>query len=436
MKVTVFGLGYVGTVCCASLAKHGHLVMGIDTQPGKVEMINRGKAPVVEPGLSEAIKSAVESGNLKATESIEEAMRDAEVMLVCVGTPSNADGSPDLEYMMRVMSDIGANLSIAAVYPVIAIRSTVLPDTAASCAKKLAKLSGKKHGEDFTVVSNPEFLREGSALDDFDNPPYTLIGAEHKRGEEIMQQLYSHVPAPLCIVGVEEAEIIKYVCNALHASKITLANEIGSLCKAMNIDGGLVMKIVCRDTLLNISSAYLTPGFAYGGSCLPKDLQALVHAACTHGVNVPLLNSIAYSNEAHIQRAVELIESAGSRKVGFLGISFKAGTDDVRNSPSIRVIEILLSRGYNIRIFDPNINVSHLLGSNLHYIESKVNHLSNYMDQSADELLSKCDVIVVTNNDPAFQTSLTHVSDHHTIIDLCRVSDGTITRGNYHGICW
>lgn len=436
MKVTVFGLGYVGTVCCASLAKHGHLVTGIDTQPGKVEMITRGEAPVVEPGLSQAIKSAVESGNLTATENVEVAMRGAEVMLVCVGTPSNADGSPDLKYIMRVMSDIAANLPAAAAYPVIAIRSTVPPLTVALCAKVLAKRSGKKTGQDFTVVSNPEFLREGTALADFDNPPFTLIGSEHKRGEETMQQLYSHVPAPFFSVGVEEAEIIKYVCNALHASKITFANEIGSLCKAMNIDSRLVMNIVCRDTILNISPAYLNPGFAYGGSCLPKDLQALVHAACTHGVNVPLLNSIAHSNEAHIQRVVQLIESTGSRKVGFLGISFKAGTDDVRNSPSIRVVEILLSRGYNIRIFDPNINVSHLLGSNLHYIESRVNHLSNYLDQSADELLSKCDVLVVTNNDPAFQSALTHVAEHHTIIDLCRVSDGTITRGNYHGICW
>lgn len=436
MRVTIFGLGYVGTVCGTCLADHGHQVTGVDVQPTKVDLVNQALAPVVEPDLQERLTAVVQAGRLRATLNVEEAMRNCEVALLCVGTPSLRDGSLNLSYLEKVATQVGECLKIAADFPVVAVRSTVPPGTLAYITGLLEKASGLMAGQDFGVVCNPEFLREGSALKDFESPPFTLVGTLHPRADAIMRRLYEHVNAPFQLTEPGPAEILKYVNNSWHALKIAFANEVGVVCKGLGVDSHEVMRLFCADTHLNVSAAYLRPGFAYGGSCLPKDLGALNETARRVNARVPVLASIAASNDAHIEHCIRLVEETGARRLGFLGLSFKAHTDDLRESPAVRVVETLLGRGYEICIFDPNVNVARLVGANREFIETRIRHLSRLLVDSVAELVEFADAVVVTNNDPAYTGVAAQLRAGQHLVDFSRVDDHGIAEGNYHGVCW
>ncbi len=437
MRIAVFGLGYVGTVCGTCLAHHQHQVTGVDVQQSKVDLVNQAVAPVVEPGLQELLSQVVASGHFKATLNIAEAMQQAEVIMLCVGTPSAPDGTLNLTFLETVVREVAANLSVAADFPVIAIRSTVPPGTLAACEKIISDATGTVAGEAFGIVLNPEFLREGSALADFENPAYTLIGTDHNRAIEVMQKLYAHLEAPFFTTSIGAAEIIKYVNNSFHALKIAFANEVGRLCKSYGIDSHEVMDLVCRDTKLNISPVYLKPGFAYGGSCLPKDLAALNQAASLHGLSVPVLSHIGESNAEHLAHSIRMIEDAENKRIGVFGLSFKANTDDLRESPSVAVVERLLERGYDIRIYDPSINIARLVGANRLFIDSRIGRLAELLVGSMTELLAFAETVIVTNNDSSYEDVLHHVSDKQIVIDLTRLPEcPTISNKRYHGICW
>ncbi len=437
MRIAVFGLGYVGTVCGTCLAYHKHHVIGVDIQRAKADLINNGIAPVVEPGLQELLADVVTSGHFEATVNSADAMKDAEVIFLCVGTPSQADGTLNMAFLKTVIKEVAANLCVAAEFPVIAIRSTVPPGTLAACEKLISEATGGVAGVDFGVVLNPEFLREGSALADFDTPPYTVIGTEHQRAAEVMKKLYSHVQAPFLATSIGAAEMIKYVNNSFHALKITFANEIGLLCKSFGIDSHEVMDLVCRDKQLNISPTYLKPGLAYGGSCLPKDLAALNHASRSHGLTTPVLAHIAESNFEHLSHAIRMIDEAGKQHVGILGLSFKAQTDDLRESPAVAIVQNLIQRGYQVRIFDPSINIARLIGANRKFIDSSIENLPDMLVASLKELLDFAETVVVTNNDTSYSDVLNRVTDQHIIIDMTRLPNcPTVSGERYHGICW
>lgn len=437
MNVAVFGLGYIGTVCGACLAHNGHMVRGVDVQSAKVDLISQGQAPVIEPGLQVMISEVVTSGNFSATADATEAMSKAEAILVCVGTPASDNGEPNLKYLKNVIRQISENLKVASDFPVVVIRSTVPPGTIEWCAEALAESSGRVAGKDFGVVSNPEFLREGSALADFLNPPYTLAGTLHTQAVDIIRKLYHFLEAPLIVTEPGPAELIKYVNNSFHALKIAFANEIGTVCKSLSIDSHQVMDLLCSDTKLNISPAYLKPGFAYGGSCLPKDLEALNMMARQSKLDVPVLNNIAKSNQAHLNKSIRMITATGNKRLGFLGLSFKAHTDDLRESASVKVVEALLDDGYDIRIYDPNVNLSRLLGANRAYIETHVKHLAALLVDSVDDLTAFADTIVISSDDSTYSDIFERTNGDHIIVDLARLPDSpAASGGRYHGICW
>lgn len=437
MRIVVFGLGYVGTVCGTCLAHHHHQVTGVDVQQTKVDLLNQAIAPVIEPGLQAMLSNVVTAGNFKATLNVAEAMQQAEVILLCVGTPSQLDGSLNLSFLENVVREVAANLAVASAFPVIAIRSTVPPGTLARCEKIVAEATGGVPGEDFGVVLNPEFLREGSALADFENPAYTLIGTDHQQAIEVMTKLYAYLQAPLLTTTVGAAEIIKYVNNSFHALKITFANEVGVLCKSYGIDSHEVMDLVCRDTKLNISPVYLKPGFAYGGSCLPKDLAALNQAGLQHGLSLPVLSHIAESNAEHLFHSIRMVEAVGNKRIGVLGLSFKAQTDDLRESPAVAIVQELIDRGYEIKIFDPSINMARLVGANRKFIDSRLEHLAGLLVPSVAELLEFAETILVTNNDSSYQNIMNYIKADQVVIDLTRLPDcPTVSGGQYHGICW
>ena len=353
MRISLFGLGYVGTVTAGCLAHGGHQVIGVDPVGSKVDLINSGKSPIIEADIGEILAAAVKSGRLRATSDQEQAIRDSELSLVCVGTPSEPNGNLDTTFIKRVSELIGQALKKKSTRHTVVIRSTVLPGTMRRLIiPVLEEFSGRKAGIDFGICNNPEFLREGSAVRDFNAPPKTVIGELERESGDLVASLYAHLDAPLIRTDLETAEMVKYTDNSWHALKIGFANEIGNLCKSSGIDGHLVMEIFSKDLKLNISPAYLRPGFAFGGSCLPKDLRALAYHAKTHDLQLPILTSILTSNDLQIFRAFQMIQEKGSMRVGVLGFSFKAGTDDLRESPMIEVIERLIGKGYDVRIFD------------------------------------------------------------------------------------
>lgn len=433
MKVAVFGLGYVGTVCSTCLANHGHSITGVDVQPEKVELVNQGRAPVVEPGLQSALEQAVASGNFRATTNAAEALHGAEVILLCVGTPARRDGSLCIDFVEKVCREIGPLLHLTAENPSVAVRSTVPPGTAEHCRLLLAEHSP---AEGFRVVVNPEFLREACALKDFEHPPYTLVGCDSEQDAEGLRLLYSKIEAPFITTATKTAELIKFVNNSFHALKITFANEVGRLCKAVGVDSHELMDLFCRDTALNISPAYLKPGFAYGGSCLPKDLAAINKMVISNGISAPVLSHIAESNDKHIAHVLQTVEDLGCRKIGFLGLSFKAETDDLRESAAVRVVENLLGKGYQIQVFDPNINVARLIGANRDYIENRIAHLSALLTPNLDELVEFAEAIVITNNDPAYEAALRLAGPTQKILDVARVTWEAEYPASYQGICW
>lgn len=436
MKVAIFGLGYVGTVCGACFASFGHEILGVDVNSQKVDMINRGQSPIVEPGLDELLDKAKTDGLFRATSSTGEAVAWADLSLVCVGTPSHENGSLNLDFVKGVCAEIGRELKQRPSHHLVVIRSTVLPGTVDDCASIIGEASGKQAGEGFSVASNPEFLREGTAIRDFTNPPFTLVGTDSPKAEELLRELYGPVQAPFHAAPVRVAEMLKYVNNSFHALKVAFANEIGSICKAMDIDSHAVMELFGRDTKLNISTAYFRPGFAYGGSCLPKDLSALAYQARQLDVPALVLSNIQASNRAHIQNGLRLILSTGKRSIGLLGLSFKAGTDDLRESPLVEVVETLIGKGCAVRIYDRNVNLARLMGANKSYIEKQIPHIAQLFVQEIDEVLNACDCVVVGNNAPEFDDVPARLRPEQVVVDLVRVKGAGVSGNNYRGICW
>jgi GDP-mannose 6-dehydrogenase len=437
LRISVFGLGYVGTVSAGCLAHDGHDVLGVDPVQAKVEIINKGASPIIEAEIGEIVADTVAKGKLRATGEPFEAVAATELSFVCVGTPSQANGNLDLRYIRRICEEIGSALKQKTAGHTVVIRSTILPGTMENIViPVLEEFSGKKAGKDFGVCHNPEFLREGSAVKDFHAPPKTVIGELNQESGNLLCQLYAKLDAPLIRTDLKTAEMVKYVDNSWHALKIGFANEIGDLCKVLGVDGHDVMDIFCQDRKLNISSAYLLPGFAFGGSCLPKDLRALAYTAKMRDLELPILTSILPSNEMQVNRGLDLIMRKGQRKIGVLGFSFKAGTDDLRESPVIEVIERLLGKGYDLRIYDKNVNLASLVGANRDFILNRIPHISRLMVDRVDAVLDHAETIVIGNKDPDFQDVVHRLREGQSIVDFVRIADRASANGNYEGICW
>lgn len=436
--ISVFGLGYVGCVLATCLAERGHNVIGVDVNTMKVETLNRGKSPLIEPGLGELIHKNVNAGRLKATQDTEWAVLNSDLSFICVGTPSNANGSLNTDYVTRVCEDIGSGLAKKNAFHVVVVRSTLLPGTTEEMLQPiLENCSGKTTGVDFGLGYNPEFLREGTSIKDFFDPPYTVIGADDEKVIEVVKQVYSMLNAPLIEVPIKVAEMVKYVNNAFHALKVTFANEIGSICKQQNIDSHQVMEIFCMDRKLNLSPYYLKPGFAFGGSCLPKDLRALLYHSRKLDMHLPVMEAILPSNDLQIAHAYQLIRQTGCKKIGVLGLSFKEGTDDLRESPMVELIEHLVGKGYQVKVYDKNVSLSKLHGANRAYIEHEIPHISQLLTESIEDVIEHSDVVVVGNKTEGYPQISEKLREDHKVIDLVRVNDGPYTsNGHYQGIGW
>lgn len=437
MKISVFGLGYVGAVTAACLGRAGHHVIGVDPNTTKTDLINEGKTPIIESDVGEMIAEAVAAGKIEARNDAQSAVRDSELSLVCVGTPSQSNGNLDLTYIERVCSEIGAALADKDEFHVVTVRSTMLPGSTRDCViPALEKASGKIAGEHFGVAVNPEFLREGSAVYDYYNPPKTVIGEIDSMSGECIASLYEELDAPLFRVGIDVAEMIKYVDNSWHALKVAFGNEFGAICKEVGVDSHDVMHVFMQDKKLNISPAYLLPGFAFGGSCLPKDLRAINYKAKELDIDVPLLRSVLPSNRVHIDRAIDLVKSAGSKKISILGLSFKAGTDDLRESPIVEVTERLLGKGYDIQIFDENVELARLTGTNRDFLLNHIPHISNLLVNDIDKVIGHGDTIVIGNSAPEFSEIVENMPSEKHVIDLVRTTKTLPAQGNYDGIAW
>ena len=438
MKVSVFGLGYVGSVSAGCLTALGHDVVGVDVSAMKVDLINAARSPVIEAELDALIAQAAAAGRLRATASAREAVLATDLSLVCVGTPSDANGNLNLTFVERVCREIGAALAEKDAYHVVVLRSTMLPgSTEERVLPILETASGRTAGRDFGVVFNPEFLREGTAVHDFHHPPFTLIGQLDERGAAAAAELYRSIDAPLLTAPLKVAEMVKYANNAFHAVKVVFANEIGNICKRQGIDSHQVMDLFCLDTKLNLSPYYLRPGFAFGGSCLPKDLRALLYHAHRLDVSAPLLEALLPSNELQVKRSFEMVKQAGRKRVGALGFSFKAGTDDLRESPMVELIETLIGKGYQVKIYDKNVSLARLHGANKAYIEREIPHIATLMCESIDEVLAESDVIVIGNKAPEFRAALERLRPDQVVVDLVRITpDAGALNGQYQGLCW
>jgi GDP-mannose 6-dehydrogenase len=437
MKISVFGLGYVGAVSVGCLAKDGHSVIGIDPNPTKVDMINAGQSPIVESEIGDIIAKGVASGLIEATTDPVQAVNDTDLSLVCVGTPSNANGSLDLRYVRSVCQEIGIALGNKERRHTVVIRSTMLPGTMREVViPLLEEHSGKRAGKDFGVCNNPEFLREGTAVYDYYHPPKTVIGELEQGDGDLLCTLYESMDAPLIRAPVDIAEMVKYVDNVWHALKVGFANEIGNICKEVGLDGQEVMSIFCQDHKLNLSSYYMKPGFAFGGSCLPKDLRALNFKAGRLDLSTPILSSIQPSNALQIQRGFDLVKAKGSKRVGILGFSFKAGTDDLRESPVVELIERLLGKGFEVSIYDKNVNVARLMGANREYILNHIPHIAKIMVGSVAEVLAGADTIVVGNGSDEFRDIVSQLNPDQCVIDFVGVAKPPQPSDQYDGIGW
>ncbi len=446
MRISIFGLGYVGCVGAACLAKLGHRVIGVDVNENKVRLINEGKPTIIEEGIAELCAEAHAAGRMSATTDVHEAVHNTDVSFIVVGTPSSKEGHLNLNYIYAVARQIGEALRDKAVSHqpsavsgtlrhIVAIRSTVLPGTNDKVGEIIEEASGLKRGVDFTIVSNPEFLREGTSVKDYFNPPLTLVGTDMPEAEAVFREIYKGIDAEFICTDIRVAEMMKYVNNTYHALKIVFGNEVGNICKELNIDSHKVMEIFCKDKQLNISPYYFKPGFAYGGSCLPKDMKALKTLAHDHYVEVPVIEAIGESNELQKKRAVQLIMAQGKRKVGILGLSFKAGTDDLRCSPIVDVVESLLGKGFEIRIYDKNVKVSELTGTNKDFIMAKIPHLQHFVSADLEEVCRESDVLVVTNKEKEFAELLARYPNK-IIVDLVRQWQEVDYEGHYEGLSW
>lgn len=437
MKISIFGLGYVGAVSAGCLADDGHEVIGVDPNLIKVNLINEGKTPIIEKDIGLIVDRAVGKGALRATDETLDAVINSDMSLICVGTPSQLNGSLDLRYVRQVCEQIGVALKSKKDFHVIVVRSTMLPGSMRSIViPTLEQFSGKTAGKDFGVCNNPEFLREGTAVYDYHNPPKTVIGESDARSGECLVDLYKHLDAPLLRTTIDIAEMVKYTDNVWHALKVGFANEIGNICKALSLDGHQVMNIFCQDRKLNLSPYYLKPGFAFGGSCLPKDVRALTYKARMLDLDLPILNAILPSNERQIERALKMVTEKGSKKVGVLGLSFKAGTDDLRESPTVELVERLIGKGFDMRIYDRNVNIAGLVGANRDYIMNQIPHISSLMVDDLDAVLEHAHTVVIANGDEEFRGVGPRLGDHHVLVDLVRIDESVSQKGKYDGICW
>lgn len=438
MKIAVFGLGYVGIVSAACLARDGHVVIGVDPQPTKVDLVNGGKPPIIEKGVAELIADAVENGRLRATTSPAEAVKAADLSLVCVGTPSRKNGSLETGAVERVCEEIGAAIAAKDKPHTVVIRSTILPGTMRGIViPTLEKAVGAKAKELLRIANNPEFLRESTAVYDYDNPPKTVVGSEDDGVAQSVLDLYADLPGPKIATRLEIAEMVKYADNSWHAVKVAFANEIGNIAKAVGVDSWDVMDIFCQDTKLNISPYYMKPGFAFGGSCLPKDVRALTFKGRDLDLDLPLLNSLIPTNAGQIDRAVEMIADYGVRNVAFLGISFKAGTDDLRESPQVTLVERLIGKGFNLRIYDKNVHLSRLLGANRAYIEGAIPHIADILSDDMEAVAAHGDLVIIGNPAPEFKFLGPKLRADQKVLDLARIPGLQGDLGErYSGINW
>jgi GDP-mannose 6-dehydrogenase len=438
MNVGIFGLGYVGCVMAACLANDGNQVVGIDINPLKVDMINAGQSPIIEPGLADMIREGRQSGNLSADMDARVVVQESDISLICVGTPSNDNGSLKLDYVDNVCRQIGEALREKDSYHVVVVRSTVLPGTLDDrLIPILESTSGRKAGEDFGVCMNPEFLREGSAIKDYYHPGLLVIGELDRRSGDLLAPLYAPIEVPLTRTTIRTAEMVKYTCNAFHALKVVFGNEVGTLAKANGVDGQEVMEIICQDKQLNISTTYLRPGYAFGGSCLPKDLRAILYRAKELDVEVPMLGTLLQSNHQHVEMSIKMVERTGKHKIGVLGLSFKAETDDVRESPVIILIETLIGRGYQVRIYDEKIQLARLVGANKAFLEKGIPHITTLLCATMQELIDESDVLVVANSAAEFRQIGEKMKPGQFLIDLVGIAKVTGSdMQNYEGICW
>ena len=438
VRVSVIGLGYVGAVSSVCLARDGHHVLGCDIDAKKLELLRNGKTPVVEAGMAELVRDVVQSGRLTVTERLEDAVRQSEITFVCVGTPTDRNGTQNLDALLRVISQMGSVLAQIERYHHCVIRSTVLPGTLESLVRPLMeRLSGKTVGRDFGLGFQPEFLREGSSVRDFDNPPFTVVGTFDEPSASALETLFGQLPGEFVRCSVAEAEMLKYACNAFHALKVTFANEMGRLCQASGVDARTVMSLLCRDTVLNVSSAYLRPGFAFGGSCLPKDLRSLLHLARMKSVEVPALAGVLPSNALQIDHAFNQVLDTGSRSVGLLGLSFKGGTDDLRESPLVTLAERLIGKGFDLRIHDPTVNLSLLIGANRAYIDRTIPHIASLLATDPLEVVRTSDVLVIGLAEGTMvDVVVQHAREEQTVIDLVGLRDASRLRARYRGVCW
>jgi GDP-mannose 6-dehydrogenase len=437
MKISVFGLGYVGTVCAGCLAKDGHKVIGVDPNSYKVNLINQGASTIIEDDIGDIVKAAVAGKHLSATDNFNDAIAKTDISLVCVGTPSQSNGDLDISQLKRVCIQIGNALKNKSMSHLVVIRSTVIPGTTDDILiPLLEKHSGKKCGHGLLVGYNPEFLREGTSVYDYYNPPKIVIGQKGCRATKL-STIYKNIPAAIIVTDIRTAEMVKYADNAFHAVKVVFANEIGNICKQLKVDSHAVMRIFCQDTKLNLSPYYLRPGFAFGGSCLPKDIRAILYRAKTLDLSVPMLASILPSNELQVKAALDLVEGGGSKKIGLLGLSFKAGTDDLRESPLVKLSEFLIGKGYDLKIYDENVSLAKIFGANKQYIEQEIPHISSLMCSNIQSLLAHADTLIIGNYLKKYWKALKNVIAEKTVIDLVRCNDIITARpARYFGIAW
>ena len=438
MKISIFGLGYVGAVSLACLSRDGHRVVGVDIDPAKLELIKAGKTPVVEEGMVELMAAVASSGKVSVTTDPHQAVHDTDISLVCVGTPSAANGSQDQGAVLRLAGEIGRAIASKSEPHVVVFRSTLVPGTVEDALRPIIEsASGKKDGVGFFLCFQPEFLREGSSIRDYDQPPFTVVGANHPHPVARLRELFGHLPCKFIETSVRSAEMMKYCCNNFHALKITFANETARLCDALGVDAFEVMDLVCQDTQLNISKAYLKPGFAFGGSCLPKDLRATMHLAKTHDVEIPMLAGILPSNARHLDIALAKILASGKRRIGFIGLSFKTGTDDLRESPLVTLAEQLIGKGMELSVYDPEVQLSQLLGANRRYIENHLPHIGKLFRPDIADVIAEAEVLVVGLAGPEVADALArHSRPDQVVLDLVRINDRGAIRAAVLGLCW
>jgi GDP-mannose 6-dehydrogenase len=438
MRVCVIGLGYVGAVSAACLARDGHEVLGIDLDPTKLRLLSNGKAPIIEEGIEEVTREAAESGRLTVTEQLDAAIAEHDLIFICVGTPSAPNGSQDLTAVRRVAAQIGEALKSCEGFPVVVLRSTVYPGTTEDVVKPvLEEHSGGKMGADFGLCFQPEFLREGSSIKDFYNPPFTVVGSPCERSIETVRKLFGRFHGDFVNTGFAEAELLKITCNVFHALKISFANEVGRLARSLGVDSREVMSLVCRDKSLNISPAYLKPGFAYGGSCLPKDLRAMLYLAKMHDVDLPVMQGVRQTNDVHIKHTADIVMKSGARKVGMVGLSFKPGTDDLRESPLVTLAETLIGKGYNLRIHDPAVNLARLIGSNRRFIEQTIPHIESMLTDDLKRVFEHAEVLIVGQNHSELPELLRmRGASAPVVIDLIGLKKDELGQADCEGVCW